>query len=60
MAAQVRMAFLGITHAHRRELTGTAATSVVAAMVAVVFAGSTLVTPLYVIYERQVDSRALP
>jgi hypothetical protein len=54
------MAFLGITHAHRRELTGTAATSVVAATVAVVFAGSTLVTPLYVIYERQVDSRALP
>jgi MFS family permease len=47
------MAFLGITHARGRELTGSAATSVVAAMVAVVFAGSTLVTPLYVIYERQ-------
>jgi MFS family permease len=47
------MAFLGITHAHGRELTGAAATLVVAAMVAVVFAGSTLVTPLYVIYERQ-------
>jgi len=54
------MAFSRDPHAHRRELTGTAATSVVAAMVAVVFAGSTLVTPLYVIYERQVDSRALP
>jgi len=37
----------------RDELRGAAATAAVAAMIAVLFAGSTIVTPLYVIYQQQ-------
>jgi len=35
------------------ELTGRAAVATVAAMIGAAFAGSTLVTPLYVIYKQQ-------
>jgi MFS family permease len=38
---------------HHNELTGAAAIIAVAAMIAVLFAGSTLLTPLYILYQHQ-------
>src|SRR5690348_17081383 len=47
------MSFSSVIHSRQVKLTGTAAVSAVAAMIGVAFAGSTLVTPLYVIYKEQ-------
>jgi len=47
------MKTLSFIHAGNHELTGTAAVSAVAAVIGAAFAGSTLVTPLYVIYQQQ-------
>ena len=47
------MTFLSSAYLRRRELTGSAAVATVAAMIGVAFAGSTLVTPLYVIYKEE-------
>jgi MFS family permease len=47
------MTFLSSAYLRRAELTGTAAVWAVAAMMGAGFAGSTLVTPLYVIYKQQ-------
>jgi hypothetical protein len=37
---------------YRYEICGAAATASVAALIGVLFAGSTLLTPLYIMYER--------
>jgi MFS family permease len=42
-----------LERAHERELSGKAAVAVVAALIGVMFAGSTLLTPLYVIYKQR-------
>src|SRR5689334_10156619 len=47
------MTFLSSAYLRRRELPGAAAIATVAAMIGVAFAGSTLVTPLYVIYKQE-------
>jgi MFS family permease len=47
------MSFTSFVHTEHRKLTGTAAVSAVAAMIGAAFAGSTLVTPLYAIYQEQ-------
>lgn len=47
------MAFAGPVRSSHKELTGAAATASVAAMIGAVFAGSTLLTPLYIIYKQQ-------
>jgi MFS family permease len=44
---------LALARSRTTELTGAAAVAAVAAMIGVLFAGSTLVTPLYVIYQEQ-------
>jgi len=43
----------GFLRSQKKELHGTMAISAVAAMIGVLFAGSTVVTPLYVIYKQQ-------
>ncbi len=48
------MVFQDLARTPEKELTGRAATAAVAALVGVLFAGSTLLTPLYVMYERQI------
>ena len=47
------MAHLDATHAHRAELRGTVALIAVATLLGVAFGLSTLITPLYVIYQQQ-------
>jgi MFS family permease len=47
------MAFPVLAHARERALSGKAATAAVAAMIGALFAGSTVLTPLYVMYEQQ-------
>jgi MFS family permease len=47
------MTSLGFAGSQRAELSGRAAIVAVAAMIAVLFAGSTVLTPLYVIYKQQ-------
>src|SRR5438309_5704619 len=47
------MTFLHLTGTRKAELSGTAAIVTVAAMIGLMFAGSTLLTPLYVIYKQQ-------
>src|SRR6185312_10436448 len=47
------MTLLNLVSRRTTELTGRAAVSSVAAMIGAAFAGSTLVTPLYVIYKEQ-------
>jgi MFS family permease len=47
------MASLGYARLRKLELSRTAAVTAVAAMIAGLFAGSTLLTPLYVIYQQQ-------
>ena len=47
------MAHFGVTTAHRGEFHGTAALSAVAMLIGAAFGLSTLVTPLYLIYQQQ-------
>src|SRR5215472_11524929 len=47
------MAQLGVAYTHRAEFQGTAALAVVAMLLAVAFGLSTLITPLYIIYQQQ-------
>jgi predicted MFS family arabinose efflux permease len=47
------MTHLGATHTRRAELKGTAALAAVATLVGVAFGLSTVVTPLYVLYQQQ-------
>jgi MFS family permease len=47
------MVHFGATYAHRGELQGTAALGAVAMLIAVAFALSTLITPLYIIYQQR-------
>jgi MFS family permease len=47
------MTFLHLTETRKAELSGTAAIAAVSAMIGLMFAGSTLLTPLYVIYKQQ-------
>jgi len=47
------MTLSSLTRAYHVELTGAAATAVVAGMIGVLFAGSTLLTPLYIMYEQR-------
>src|SRR5215470_12587576 len=47
------MSFIRLYARSHWELRGTAAIAAVAAMIAVLFAGSTIVTPLYVIYQQE-------
>jgi MFS family permease len=47
------MAQLGVAYIHRAEFQGTAALAVVAMLLAVAFGLSTLITPLYIIYQQQ-------
>lgn len=47
------MAHFGATSTHRVELQGTTALAAVAMLIAVAFGLSTLITPLYVIYQQQ-------
>jgi MFS family permease len=44
-----------IARAHAHELTGAWAVAAVAGMIGALFAGSTVLTPLYVIYKRELD-----
>src|SRR5215470_10986439 len=50
---RTRMNRLGLFNSVSARLTGPAAVSAVAAMIGAAFAGSTLVTPLYVIYKQE-------
>jgi MFS family permease len=52
-ASKGSMASLSYQTSHKMELNGVAATSAVGAMIAGLFAGSTLLTPLYIIYKEQ-------
>jgi MFS family permease len=47
------MAQLGVTHAHRIELQGTAALASVATLIGTAFGLSTLITPLYLLYQQR-------
>src|SRR5262245_58444624 len=47
------MAHFGAAYAHRAELQGTAALAAVAMLLGVAFGLSTLITPLYLIYQQQ-------
>jgi MFS family permease len=47
------MAQFGTAYSHRTELEGTAALAVVAMLLAAAFGLSTLITPLYLIYQQQ-------
>jgi len=47
------MSLLTLARSRTTELTGAAAVATVAAMIGVLFAGSTLITPLYVIYQKE-------
>jgi MFS family permease len=47
------MAYLGLTRTHHLELQGTAALASVAVLIGAAFALSTLITPLYLLYQQQ-------
>src|ERR1700752_233266 len=53
------MAFFAFAGRNESELTGTAARAAVAIMIGALFAGSTLLTPLYVIYKQELGFSGL-